>query len=64
MGTTATVLVLLPQRYLIGQVGDSQAYLFVTASFSSSPRTTPTYRSRWMPGCSRRTRHGCIRTAT
>jgi serine/threonine protein phosphatase PrpC len=27
MGTTATVLVLLPQRYLIGQVGDSRAYL-------------------------------------
>jgi len=27
MGTTATVLVLLPERYLIGQVGDSRAYL-------------------------------------
>ncbi len=27
MGTTATVLVLLPRRYLIGQVGDSRAYL-------------------------------------
>lgn len=27
MGTTATVLVLLPGRYLIGQVGDSRAYL-------------------------------------
>lgn len=27
MGTTATVLALLPQRYLIGQVGDSRAYL-------------------------------------
>jgi PPM family protein phosphatase len=27
MGTTATVLVLMPQRYLIGQVGDSRAYL-------------------------------------
>lgn len=27
MGTTATALVLLPQRYLIGQVGDSRAYL-------------------------------------
>jgi serine/threonine protein phosphatase PrpC len=27
MGTTATVLVLLPGKYLIGQVGDSRAYL-------------------------------------
>lgn len=27
MGTTATVLVLLPSKYLIGQVGDSRAYL-------------------------------------
>ena len=27
MGTTATVLVLMPRRYLIGQVGDSRAYL-------------------------------------
>ena len=27
MGTTATVLNLLPRRYLIGQVGDSRAYL-------------------------------------
>ncbi|MFZ5623169.1 MAG: Stp1/IreP family PP2C-type Ser/Thr phosphatase [Gemmatimonadota bacterium] len=28
MGTTATAMVLLPRRYLIGQVGDSRAYLF------------------------------------
>src|SRR6476646_9274991 len=28
MGTTATVLVLLPNRYLLGQVGDSRADLF------------------------------------
>ncbi|MEI2719279.1 MAG: protein phosphatase 2C domain-containing protein [Gemmatimonadales bacterium] len=27
MGTTTTVLALLPRRYLIGQVGDSRAYL-------------------------------------
>lgn len=27
MGTTATVMTLLPRRYLIGQVGDSRAYL-------------------------------------
>lgn len=27
MGTTVTLLALLPQRYLIGQVGDSRAYL-------------------------------------
>ena len=27
MGTTVTVLALLPNRYLIGQVGDSRAYL-------------------------------------
>jgi protein phosphatase len=27
MGTTVTVLALLPQRYLLGQVGDSRAYL-------------------------------------
>lgn len=27
MGTTATVLALLPRRYLIGQVGDSRAYI-------------------------------------
>jgi len=28
MGTTTTVLILFPQRYLIGQVGDSRAYLY------------------------------------
>ncbi len=28
MGTTATVMALLPGRYLIGQVGDSRAYLY------------------------------------
>jgi PPM family protein phosphatase len=33
MGTTATVLVLLPGRYLIGQVGDSRAYLFRNGQF-------------------------------
>ena len=33
MGTTATVLVLLPQRYLIGQVGDSRAYLLREGEF-------------------------------
>ena len=33
MGTTATVLVLLPDRYLIGQVGDSRAYLFRHGKF-------------------------------
>jgi PPM family protein phosphatase len=33
MGTTATVLVLLPDRYLIGQVGDSRAYLFRNGQF-------------------------------
>jgi PPM family protein phosphatase len=33
MGTTATVLVLLPDRYLIGQVGDSRAYLFRKGQF-------------------------------
>ena len=27
MGTTVTVLALLPNRYLVGQVGDSRAYL-------------------------------------
>ena len=27
MGTTVTVMALLPQRYLLGQVGDSRAYL-------------------------------------
>lgn len=27
MGTTATVMALLPRRYLIGQVGDSRAYM-------------------------------------
>jgi protein phosphatase len=27
MGTTATVMALLPRRYLIGQVGDSRAYV-------------------------------------
>jgi len=30
MGTTATVMSLLPRRYLIGQVGDSRAYLLRT----------------------------------
>ncbi len=33
MGTTATVLVLMPQRYLIGQVGDSRAYLLRNGQF-------------------------------
>jgi protein phosphatase len=33
MGTTATVLVLLKGRYLIGQVGDSRAYLFRDGKF-------------------------------
>ena len=33
MGTTATVLVLLPRRYLIGQVGDSRAYLLRKGEF-------------------------------
>ena len=33
MGTTATVLVLLPGRYLIGQVGDSRAYLLRDGRF-------------------------------
>jgi PPM family protein phosphatase len=33
MGTTVTVLVLLKDRYLIGQVGDSRAYLFRDGSF-------------------------------
>jgi protein phosphatase len=28
MGTTATVLILFPRRYLIAQVGDSRAYLY------------------------------------
>ena len=33
MGTTATVLALLPGRYLIGQVGDSRAYLLRNGQF-------------------------------
>ncbi len=33
MGTTATVLVLMPRRYLIGQVGDSRAYLLRNDQF-------------------------------
>src|SRR3954453_14276569 len=33
MGTTATVLVLMPRRYLIGQVGDSRAYLLRRGEF-------------------------------
>jgi protein phosphatase len=33
MGTTATVLVLLGSRYLIGQVGDSRAYLLRDGQF-------------------------------
>jgi protein phosphatase len=33
MGTTATVLVLMPRRYLIGQVGDSRAYLLRNGAF-------------------------------
>ncbi len=34
MGTTATVLVLMRGRYLIGQVGDSRAYLLRDGSFT------------------------------
>ncbi|HET8648874.1 MAG TPA: Stp1/IreP family PP2C-type Ser/Thr phosphatase [Gemmatimonadales bacterium] len=33
MGTTATALVLLPRRYIIGQVGDSRAYLLREGKF-------------------------------
>lgn len=33
MGTTVTVLALLPGRYLIGQVGDSRAYLLRSGEF-------------------------------
>jgi PPM family protein phosphatase len=33
MGTTTTVLALLPGRYLVGQVGDSRAYLLRNGSF-------------------------------
>jgi serine/threonine protein phosphatase PrpC len=33
MGTTVTLLTLLPRRYLIGQVGDSRAYLLRDARF-------------------------------
>jgi protein phosphatase len=33
MGTTTTVLILLPHRYLIGQVGDSRAYLLRDGQF-------------------------------
>jgi protein phosphatase len=33
MGTTVTVLALLPQRYLLGQVGDSRAYLLRDGQF-------------------------------
>ena len=34
MGTTATALVLLPRRYIIGQVGDSRAYLMREGQFT------------------------------
>jgi serine/threonine protein phosphatase PrpC len=34
MGTTATVLALLPRRYLIGQVGDSRAYVLRGNTFT------------------------------
>ncbi len=34
MGTTVTVMVLFARRYLIGQVGDSRAYLFRSGEFS------------------------------
>ena len=34
MGTTATVLALQPKRYLIGQVGDSRAYLLRNGQFT------------------------------
>lgn len=33
MGTTITSLVLMPQRYLIGQVGDSRAYMLRDGQF-------------------------------
>jgi len=33
MGTTTTALILLPRRYLIGQVGDSRAYLLRNSHF-------------------------------
>ncbi len=33
MGTTTTALILLPQRYILGQVGDSRAYLLRDGHF-------------------------------
>jgi protein phosphatase len=33
MGTTTTAMILLPRRYLIGQVGDSRAYLLRNGEF-------------------------------
>ncbi len=33
MGTTTTAMILLPRRYLIGQVGDSRAYLLRNGQF-------------------------------
>lgn len=33
MGTTTTALILMPRRYLIGQVGDSRAYLLRDGEF-------------------------------
>ena len=33
MGTTTTALILLPQRYILGQVGDSRAYLLRGSQF-------------------------------
>ena len=65
MGTTATVLVLhapaVPHRPGGRQPGLPAAR---RASSSSSPRTTPTCRSRWTPACSRPTRRGSTPTAT
>ena len=65
MGTTATVLVLMPQRYLIGQVGDSRAYLLRQRRVPAADQG-PLLRA----GAGRcrtarpRSRHGCIPTAT
>ncbi len=65
MGTTTTALILLPQRYILGQVGDSRAYLLRGGQFLQVTKDhSYMCRSRWIWGCSLRSRRGCIPTAT
>ena len=64
MGTTATVLVLMPRRYLIGQVGDSRAYLLRRGEFQQLTKDHSYVQEQVDAGLLTPSRPACIPTAT